>query len=100
VAAPKLAGLEYLVRAYFHQDWSLDDPTPEAVLDRFASGESGETIRDARDGAAELLTRSDGQIAAQLAAWRTDYDPAADGRTEREWLETVEARLGSPPPPN
>jgi hypothetical protein len=91
--------LQYLVTAYFHLDWDIEGPTAEAVVERFAAEENDTTVREACRGAAELLTRTDDEIAAQLDAWRIGYDPAGEGRTSREWVELVRARLGEALPP-
>ena len=94
-----LDSLQYLVAAYFHLDWDIEGPTAEAVVDRFAADENETTVREAYEGAAELLTRTDDELAAQLDAWRIGYDPAGEGRTNREWLELVRARLAQALPP-
>ena len=93
---PKLSGIRHLVGAdYFHQDWVYDHKTPEAVVEEFIREEPPWAVQSALVGVAELLRRDDVELAACLDAWGNSYYTPAHNRTQREWLETVQARLQS-----
>jgi len=87
--------LAHLAAAYFHQDWMLEAPDAESVLDHFASRNRPENIAGAREGAAELLTRNlpEPELAALLRQAGLAYSPESDGRNYRDWLELVVRRL-------
>ena len=89
--------LENFLAAYFHQDWALEQPTPEAVVDYFRDSEAPEQVAATRDELARLLARdlddaALGDVARELGC---EYDPTRDGGSWRGWLESVQARLGA-----
>lgn len=88
-------GFDYLVQGYFHQDWDLDGSTSRAVLEHFATTETPDVVRAARDGAANVALQGlpDAQLEAQLSALGFAYDPAGFGTTHNEWLQEVVAVL-------
>ncbi len=88
-------GLEYLVGAYFHQDWDIDGATSRAVLHHFASDNELAIVRAARDGAAELRAESlmEYELQARLEAFGIGYYPV--GSNYEEWLDEVVAVLTS-----
>jgi hypothetical protein len=88
--------LDYLLRAYFHQDWpDLEGPTTGAVLERFAQENIPEEIASARNEAAGLLMRaaSDDELASELRSRKLNYLPEANGLTYRQWLEGLVEHL-------
>jgi hypothetical protein len=88
-------GLEYVVGAYFHEDWDIEGTTSRAVLHRFASSETLDIVRAARDGAAELLAEplTEAELEAQLNAFGTGYYPPGVGSSYNDWLAEVVAVL-------
>jgi len=87
--------LENFLAAYFHQDWALEQPTPEAVVDHFRDSESPEQVAATRDDLARLLARDLDDEALGAAARRlgSEYDPTRDGGTWRGWLEAMRMQL-------
>ena len=87
--------LENFLAAYFHQDWALEQSTPEAVVDYFRDSESPEQVAATREDLARLLARDLDDDALGDAARRLgcEYDPTRDGGTWRGWLQDVQARL-------
>lgn len=87
--------LQNFLAAYFHQDWALEQPTPEAVVDYFRDSESPEQVMATRDDLARLLARDLDEEALGAAArgLGCEYDPTRDGGRWRAWLEDVRARL-------
>jgi phenylalanyl-tRNA synthetase beta subunit len=89
--------LQNFLAAYFHQDWMLEQSTPDAVVDYFRDSESPEQVAATRDDLARLLARdlddaTLGDVARELGC---EYDPTRDGGSWRGWLESVQARLGA-----
>lgn len=89
--------LEYLARAYFHQDWADDAPDALGVIDLFSQENPRADVLAARDSAAELLAAdlSDDELAARFESLGFNYVPQLDGMTEREWLQAVVDRLST-----
>lgn len=54
----KLNNLVQFFGAYFHQDWPLDDPTPEAVIERFLKKTPAEEVQKVVGELDELLALS------------------------------------------
>ena len=54
----KLNNLVQFFGAYFHQDWRLDDPTPEAVIERFLEKNPPEEVQKVVVELDELLSLS------------------------------------------
>jgi CdiI immunity protein len=90
----KLRSLDYLVGAYFHQDWKIEGEKVEDVLDLFARNDPHRVLA-ARDEAASLLERAlpEDELGADLRARGLQYRPEGDGLTHREWLELVIRQL-------
>ena len=87
--------LENFLAAYFHQDWALEQSTPEAVVDYFRDSESPEQVAATREDLARLLARDldDDALGATARRLGSEYDPTRDGGTWRGWLQDVQARL-------
>jgi hypothetical protein len=90
-------GLAQLLGAYFHQDWALDDRSPDDVLRRFQRGEPPATVQRAGADAARVLQShaNDADVAAVLERLGSSYHVAADGLTARAWLARVGERLAA-----
>ncbi len=88
--------LRQLFGAYFHQDWMLDDPSPEAVVERYLAGTTRGTVAAHREA---LLTARNTGLRPVLVAAGTYYLPASDAELAA-FIEMVLARmnafLGSP----
>ena len=87
--------LENFLAAYFHQDWALEQSTPEAVVDYFRDSESPEQVAATRDNLARLLAGDfdDEALGALARRLGCEYDPTRDGRPWRSWLEGVQSGL-------
>ena len=87
--------LENFLAAYFHQDWAVEQPTPEAVVDYYRDSESPEQVAATREDLARLLARDldDDALGALAHRLGSEYDPTRDGGTWRGWLQDVQARL-------
>jgi hypothetical protein len=95
-ATPSFAAVVDLAE-HFHQDYDLDADTPLGVVDLYAEG------RDAEIRA--ILTEFDALFAAGMdevvahRIWLVEgwagYDPARDGLTCLEWLESVRDHLSA-----
>jgi hypothetical protein len=92
---PVANALDLLLNVYFHQDWDVDSPTADAVVESFAENELPVVVRGARDEAAALLASgaSEREIDDELTSRHFGYDPTFEGRSDRQWLELVVARL-------
>jgi CdiI immunity protein len=84
--------LTYLLSAYFHQDWALDDGTVQGVLARFRREESDELVAESATAAAVLLaTYGDKEEALReaLEALGAQIVPHGVGLTSSEFLEQI-----------
>jgi len=80
-----------LFAGYFHQDWSLDDPTADDVLRRYVRDEPPDAVRRARRDLEDVLQRWSSEhelegVADRLGSY---YRPAGDALTTRDWLAHV-----------
>lgn len=91
--------LQNLFSAYFHQDWSLEHDSADAVVDAWREGEDDEYIARAREELDRLLARDldDAALGAAVRALGSEYDPTRDGSRSdggwRDWLTSVQRRL-------
>jgi CdiI immunity protein len=91
--------LEYLAKAYFHQDYDLVSGTPDDVIRSFRRDETLETVQELVTDIQRFLESSitEPEIADLLIRqWQTSYDPTRDGATYREWLAHVLVLLQTP----
>jgi|SRR5215469_1365946 len=90
--SPEPRGLKHLARAYFHQDYDLDAPTPLDVVRLFAAGEPPATVDELASTLSSLLDSSmtDEELRRM---WIYDcgasYDPAAHGVRYRQWFASM-----------
>jgi len=77
---------------YFHQDWKEDDPSVEAVVQRYMRESTTKEIRDLVEDIEEYMR--DHPDDAELNELLFDdlgsfYDPTAHGLTARQWMTHV-----------
>jgi hypothetical protein len=85
----KAERITHLLQAYFHQDCFVDDPTWEAIVQRFKTMESPVTVAATREALLELLqTRGDQEIET-LVARDSFFTPSSMGLSARTWIECV-----------
>jgi len=80
-----------LFGAYFHQDWHLDDDTPDDVLRRYLHDDPGDAITAARRELDEVLRRWPAEADLQEIHYRLGsslWSPGV-GFTTRGWLVHV-----------
>jgi hypothetical protein len=86
--AEKDAG-KYLFEAYFHQDALVDDPTWEAVIDRFKDAEKPETVAAVRASLREALDSFGDDELARFLQGKCFFVPSSVGLTPRRWLQAI-----------
>jgi hypothetical protein len=95
---PRFNNLSYFFGCYFNQDWQCDDPTPEAVIQRFLAENPPSTIEGVAFELAELLSLSLSEdelwriLFEELNCW---YKPIRDSST-RTWLIRMQGLLKQP----
>ena len=91
--------LRHLLQAYFHQDWDLDDPNSEAVLERYMAHELPHRVSATRTDLKNFLaTTSDAEIDHKvIEELGTDYPGATAAESLRTWLERVLEQLEGAP---
>ena len=94
-----MQALEYLMSAYFHQDWDVDGGTTSDTVARFLSESSGLTTACA-DEIDELLRRdlAEGELEQQLDAWGCDYRAGDCDAAYRVWLRDIRDQIRSSAP--
>ncbi len=85
------SSFELLIGAYFGEDWDLFGANVRAVAEEFARREPRGEVVKARDAAVATLTfaESEDALEDELEARGLGYDPTSEGRTYREWLQTI-----------
>lgn len=90
-----LTAFVHLLGAYLHQDWRLDHPTFEAVVERFVAAEGpdrGSQLVDDIDALLGLGLGEEHLRVLILGRYRSCYDPRPDlpgGQTMAQWLRSV-----------
>ena len=81
--------------SYFHQDWGLDDPTAEAVVDRYICDATPEEVQQLASEIATFLRleMSEKERAAVLDGFGCGYYPPGDGVSYSEWPRQVHKLL-------
>jgi hypothetical protein len=81
--------------SYFHEDWKLDDPSADAVLERFKrdTSESVPTLVAELEELSALPVPENVLRDHVLRRYDLSYDPQMDGLTMRQWLKHVNTRL-------
>jgi len=93
----KYKNLEELIGCYFHQDWTSDDDSASAVVERYLSEWPIDGVLAVVDEIGQLLkdTKSEGDLRKVVMKLGCYYEPGADALTYREWLASVRARLAA-----
>ncbi len=83
-----MSDLENFFSAYFHQDWSIDHDTAEAVVAYYRESESEQTVAGAREQLSALLAQDldEDELAEKVQSLGCEYDPTGDGGSYRDWL--------------
>lgn len=89
-----MKALEYLMGAYFHQDFALDGGTSAHTVAAFTS-ERDQLVRDCAADIEALLSEplAEGELEARLDAWGCDYRAGDNDQDYRDWLRDVHAQL-------
>jgi hypothetical protein len=86
--------LETLIGGYFHQDWDIEGPTSDAVLDAFLADTTHERL-------AEVCSELDAVLANPenaeqlLDTWGLRYDYTVEGFSAEGWLKYIRDYLCS-----
>ncbi|MDP9352685.1 MAG: contact-dependent growth inhibition system immunity protein [Chloroflexota bacterium] len=83
-------GLFTLMAGYFHQDWDLDDPTWEAVVERYLRDANPSQIVALHRELGRVLERSKEEHLERLLFqdWGCQFDPRPE-YSLREWLVAI-----------
>lgn len=95
----KYPALCHLAQTYFNQDWMYEGDTAKAVLENYRRGTDAEVRAQLVNEVDRILddNLSDDALDHLLANLDLDYDPVADGLTNRRWLLLVRAELADAP---
>ena len=94
-----LPHLSQFLGAYFHQDWDLDDPDEQEVLNRFMRSEGEDRVRAARVELNRLLAMpfDDEELSDIVFRDLGCYYSPTPNRAMRQWLRSVAERLADSP---
>lgn len=87
--------LHQFLGGYFHQDWTLDYSSSEAVLHSFIDDSSPDERALIAAQLREVMALPDSQLADAVLDLGAYYDPTPDGRTMREWLQEMSNALAN-----
>jgi hypothetical protein len=87
------SALEHLVVCYFHEDWDIEGPTVEGVIDTYLRDVQPEEVEEALSEIAILLDEPEDEVAQRLREWYLMYDYTVDGMDAHGWLRRVQAHL-------
>ena len=89
-----MKGLEYLMGAYFHQDFDMDGGTSADTVASFTR-ERTQIVRDCVNDIEVLLSKplAEGELEAQLDAWGCAYRAGETDQDYRDWLGAVRGQL-------
>lgn len=87
--------LQNFFSAWFHQDWSMEHGTPDAVVDDYRDGEDAGIVASTRKELAQLRERGydEPALGSVVRGLGCEYDPTRDNGTWGGWLDAVAARL-------
>jgi hypothetical protein len=93
----KYQNLEELLGCYFHQDWTSDDDSAPAVVERYLSEWPSDGVLAVVDEIGQLLReiKSEDDLRKVVMKLGCYYEPGADALTYREWLASVSERLAA-----
>jgi hypothetical protein len=90
--------LMHLARAYFHQDYDLEAPTPLEVVKLFVSAEPSAAVIELESDLREVLSLSMSEARMRslwIDEYSASYDPASEGVQYRQWFSNILAILTS-----
>ena len=85
----KFEKINYLLGAYFHQDWYLDSENPDDIIRDFVNKETSETVHLLREQIDQLLASEHELTEDFIYGNNGYYDPKFDGLTVRQWFERI-----------
>lgn len=94
------SALAEFLSGYLHQDWDLEADDPRELVEEFATTADPAVLAQVDQEIATLLERCDGEdeLADQLLALGSYYDPRPAGIAPSEWLASVRTRIANGPP--
>jgi hypothetical protein len=84
--------LAYVARAYFHEDWDFDDPTPLDVVRSFKRNANSEELAGLVSDLKSVLgsnMREDDLWQLWIEEYKASYDPRMEGNTYRGWFAEI-----------
>lgn len=88
--------MRYLARAYFHQGYDIEAPTPLGVVEAFRADETdaaaAELLADIEDMLATVKAQEDLEN-IWLGQCGSMYNPKTDGQTFRAWFDSMRSVL-------
>jgi hypothetical protein len=89
-----MEALKYLMGAYFHQDWDLDGGTVSDTVSAFLD-ERRDLVSSCADQIDALLAQDlvEGELAAVLDEWGSDYHAGDTDADHREWLDDIRRQI-------
>lgn len=84
--------LMHLARAYFHQDYDTEAPTPLEVVKLFVNAEPAAAIIELESDLREVLSlsMSEGQMRSLwIDEYGASYDPESGGVQYKEWFSNI-----------
>jgi len=87
--------LRNFLSAYFHQDWSMEHDSADAVVSYFLDSEADAEIVAVRDDLEKVAAEGldEGALGARMRTLGSEYDPSRDGGSWRDWLATLRERF-------
>ncbi|GKX60081.1 contact-dependent growth inhibition system immunity protein [Leminorella grimontii] len=88
--------INYLLSAYFHQDWRCDANSADEIIINFKNFESPKTVEKLRNEIDNLLLLN--QEIGQNFIYENDgnYNPNTDGLSVTEWFKRILQLLTEP----
>ncbi|BFG79428.1 hypothetical protein PTKU46_74610 [Paraburkholderia terrae] len=89
--------LDEFLGAYFHQDWSEDEPTADRIVNKYLSewprGDALLALRELED----LLSKNhdETKLRELLDEMGCYYDPSGDAMTCTSWLSNVREKMAT-----
>jgi hypothetical protein len=79
----------------FHEDWKLEAGTPSEVAEKFATEASSASVAAVLNDLDKILASApdERELDILMASLGCRYDPIADGKSSRSWLEETRAIL-------
>lgn len=85
----KTENINYLLSAYFHQDWPCEAKNDDELIMHFKKAETQKTVDGLKEELSSLLA-SNRELTLEFIIENDGYyNPEYDGLTIREWLARV-----------